>query len=71
MASIARLSEDDLRWMCCRCSRPLEVGPVELTYLGNSFTLELPRCPDCGLYLIPEELATGRMAEVEQILEDK
>jgi hypothetical protein len=67
----ADIGEDDLRWTCCRCSVPLEVGPVELSYLGNSFWLDLPRCPKCGLHLIPEELATGRMAEVEQVLEDK
>lgn len=70
-SSIARLSEDDLHWVCCHCGRPLEVGPVQLTYLGNAFTLDLPRCPHCGIYLIPEELATGRMAEVEQVLESK
>ena len=71
MNDVAQLSEDDLAWVCCRCSSPLEVGPVQLSYLGNAFTLQLPRCPRCGLCLIPEELATGRMAEVEQILEDK
>jgi len=49
----------------------MELGPVQLSYLGNSFTLDLPRCPSCGLILIPEELATGRMAEVERVLEDK
>ena len=49
----------------------MELGPVQLSYMGNSFTLELPRCPTCGQILIPEDLATGRMAEVERILEDK
>jgi hypothetical protein len=71
MSSIARLTEDDMLWVCCRCSQPLEVGPVQLSYLGNSFTLDLPRCSTCGLILIPEELATGKMMEVEQVLEDK
>lgn len=69
--STARVSEDDLKWSCCRCSQAMEVGPVQLSYLGNSFTLDLPRCPSCGLILISEELATGRMAEVERVLEDK
>jgi hypothetical protein len=49
----------------------MEVGPVELTYLGSSFWIDLPRCPKCGLFLVPEELATGRMNEVELLLEDK
>lgn len=65
------LTGDDLRWICCRCSEPLEVGPVELTYLGNSFWLDLPHCPKCGFYLVPESLALGRMAQAEQLLEDK
>ena len=61
----------DLEWTCCRCGVAMELGPVRLSYLGNAFTLELPRCPSCGQLLIPETLATGRMAEVERILEDK
>jgi hypothetical protein len=65
------LDEDDLGWTCCRCSVALEMGPIQLTYLGNSFSLDLPHCPRCGLYLVPEPLATGRMAELEQILEGK
>jgi hypothetical protein len=65
------LTSDDLRWVCCRCSEPLEVGPVELTYLGNSFWLDLPHCPKCGFYLVPESLALVRMAQAEQLLEDK
>ena len=28
-------------------------------------------CPSCGMVLVPEELATGKMLEVEKILEDK
>jgi hypothetical protein len=35
------------------------------------FRLELPTCPSCGMVLVPEELATGKMLEVEKILEDK
>jgi len=65
------LSDEDLGWTCCRCSEPLEVGPVELKYLGNSFWLDLPHCPRCGFYLVPESLATGRMADAERLLEDK
>ena len=60
-----------LGWKCYRCQRELVVGPVTVTYLGNRFTTDLPHCPGCGLILISEELALGKMAEVEQILEDK
>jgi hypothetical protein len=71
MSDLGGVSRDDLLWTCCRCSGPMEMGSVELTYLGNSFWIDLPRCPTCGLFLVPEELATGRMNEVELLLEDK
>jgi hypothetical protein len=64
-------SVEDRLWHCFRCQRELVVGTVTVTYLGNRFTADLPHCPVCGMVLISEELALGRMAEVEQILEDK
>jgi ribosomal protein S27AE len=62
---------EDLNWKCAKCGEPLVVGPVTVEYLGSRFTTELPKCPTCGLVLISEDLALGKMAEVEQILEDK
>lgn len=62
---------EDLNWMCEKCGQRLTVGQVTVEYLGNRFTTELPRCPECGLVYISEDLATGKMAEVEQLLEDK
>jgi hypothetical protein len=47
------------------------VGSVAVEYMGNQFTTELPTCPGCGFVLISEALALGKIAEVEQILEDK
>jgi predicted RNA-binding Zn-ribbon protein involved in translation (DUF1610 family) len=58
-------------WECVACGQPLERGKVDVSYLGNSFQVELLKCPNCGLVLIPEELALGKMAEVEKALEDK
>jgi hypothetical protein len=58
-------------WQCFRCHRELVVGTVTVTYLGNRFTADLPHCLGCGMVLVSEELALGKMAEVEQILEDK
>ena len=58
-------------WWCNRCSVPLETGNVNLTYLGSMFSVELPRCPRCSQVFIPEDLALGKMAEAEQLLEDK
>ena len=62
---------EDLKWRCADCDRPLELGQVAVTYMENSFTTEMPHCAQCGAVLVPEELALGKMAEVERILEDK
>ena len=61
----------DLVWKCFRCDQPLVVGSVLVKYLGNNITTQLPQCPSCYAVLISEELATGKVAEVEKILEDK
>ena len=58
-------------WVCAGCGTPLVQGKVDISYLGNSFPVELLKCPGCGLVLIPEELALGKMSEVEKALEDK
>jgi hypothetical protein len=47
------------------------MAKVGVSYMGNSFPVDLLRCPGCGLVLIPEDLALGKMAEVEKLLEDK
>jgi hypothetical protein len=44
---------------------------VTITYLESSFPVELLRCPQCGLVYIPEDLAVGKMLQVEKTLEDK
>jgi hypothetical protein len=62
---------EDLIWKCRKCNVNLVAGPVTLSYMGNRITADLPQCPVCGFVLISEELALGKMAEVEQVLEDK
>jgi hypothetical protein len=47
------------------------MAKVAISYLGNAFPVDLLRCPGCGLVFIPEDLALGKMAEVERLLEDK
>ncbi|OPY66581.1 MAG: hypothetical protein A4E57_02743 [Syntrophorhabdaceae bacterium PtaU1.Bin034] len=64
-------SDRDDEWICNRCMMPLEVQTVRLQYSRTIFALHLPTCPKCGMILIDEELAVGKMAEAEQILEDK
>jgi NAD-dependent SIR2 family protein deacetylase len=67
----ANRGPEDLIWQCHHCHQRLVVGPITVEYLGNRFTTNLPHCPNCGMVLVSEDLALGKMAEVEQILEDK
>lgn len=57
--------------LCGKCKVPLQVGKVTASYLGSEFPIELWKCPQCGKILVPETLATGKMLQVEQALEDK
>lgn len=59
------------RWICALCGGELEQSKVQATYLNSAFDVFLPRCPRCGLTLVPQSLAEGKMAEVEALLEDK
>jgi len=61
----------DSGWICNRCRVPVEVQTVRLQYSRTIFALDLPACPRCGMILVDETLATGKMAEAEQVLEDK
>jgi hypothetical protein len=62
---------DQEAWTCARCDVALVISKVSISYLGSAYPVELPKCPNCGLIYIPEDLALGRMAEVEKALEDK
>ncbi|MBN2049134.1 MAG: hypothetical protein JW760_01715 [Spirochaetales bacterium] len=57
--------------VCGCCNVPLETIKVTISYLKSTFPAEIPGCPRCGQVYIPEDLALGRMAEVERTLEDK
>lgn len=61
----------DSGWICNKCNLSLEIQKVRLQYLRVIFALDLPTCPRCGMFLIDKDLATGKMAEAEQTLEDK
>lgn len=56
---------------CLKCGSPLESDKVSVKYLGSSFTVDLLQCKQCGHVLITEQLALGKMLEVEKTLEDK
>jgi hypothetical protein len=58
-------------WVCSQCGEPLVAGKVTVSYLGSAYPVDLLKCPKCGLVLVTEELALGKMVEVEKALEDK
>ena len=62
---------DDRAWKCGVCNEPLVKKKAAFSYLGNNVSHEVNRCPKCGKVFIPMDLAEGRIAEVEQQLEDK
>ena len=56
---------------CARCGVELIKRQTTFSYMGRTFGHEVPVCPKCGKVYISRELAEGRMAEVEVLLEDK
>ncbi len=58
-------------WICQACNRELVPRKTDFSYLGHSFYADILACPQCGQVFIPEEMARGRIAEVEMRLEDK
>ncbi|MCK9238762.1 DVU_1557 family redox protein [Desulfocurvus sp.] len=71
MSTLKVLDGDYSGWRCAACGQSLVMAPAVLEYMGSRFEVELPRCPACGLTLVPEDLALGKMLEVEKLLEDK
>jgi hypothetical protein len=62
---------EQAQWTCAGCNVPLEIAQVMIAYLDSAFPVDLPKCPQCGMVYIPENLALGKMADVEKSLEDK
>lgn len=65
------VSTDATGWSCSACGGELEITKVGFTYMKGNFEVDLPACRSCGMVLVSEELATGKMAAAERILEDK
>ncbi len=64
-------TENTKPWICDKCKKDLTLSKVKVSYLGGNFEVELMKCPECGAVFIGEELALGKMLEVEKGLEDK
>lgn len=58
-------------WHCAKCDSPLKPETIVVFYLRSDFPVTMLKCPTCGFVLVTEDLALGKMAEVEQLLEDK
>ena len=58
-------------WKCGICKEELVTKKTVFSYLGHTVSHEALTCPKCGKVFIPEGLAEGKMAEVEEQLEDK
>ncbi len=63
--------EEKLKVICDKCKVEMEEMEVDFSYLNRSFRHKVPRCPVCGQVFIPEKIASGRMSEVERMLEEK
>jgi len=57
--------------ICVKCNKPLILKKTVFEYMKLSFSYDVLCCPVCGMAFIPEELANGKMAEVERMIEDK
>ena len=64
-------NEHDKPWICDKCKEKLVLSKVKVAYLGGNFEVELLKCPKCNNVFIEEDLALGKMLEVEKGLEDK
>ena len=69
--SVEKEKKQNTVWVCSKCNKNLELHKVKMRYLDANFEVELMRCPDCNMVLIEEDLALGKMLEVEKGLEDK
>jgi predicted RNA-binding Zn-ribbon protein involved in translation (DUF1610 family) len=65
------MSEKARTWKCAKCGVALITRKTIFNYMERTISHDVPVCPKCGKVFIPRELAEGRMAEVEEQLEDK
>lgn len=61
----------DDTYICQKCNKEMIKKATSFSYMGRTFNTELYRCPKCGQVMVPKELVTGKMKEVETIMEDK
>lgn len=57
--------------LCAEHGVELTMTKAQVSYQGHTFPVDVLACPVCGQVFITEDLARGRMLEVEQTLEEK
>lgn len=65
------MDSNEQTWKCGICRETLTPKKTTFTYMGRTVSHDVLRCPKCGRVFITQDLAEGKMAEVEEQLEDK
>ena len=68
---VLSMDQKDKHILCNKCGVELENKEIGFKYLGFEFSAEAACCPQCGQTYLSEEIATGKLAEIERMLEDK
>ena len=63
--------DSERKWKCAKCGVDLIMKKTIFNYMERNISHDVPVCPKCGKVFISKDLAEGRMAEVEEQLEDK
>lgn len=58
-------------WHCFRCKEEMIDDQLMMTYLEIEAPLEGLACPKCGAKYVTEEVAVGKLARGEKMIEDK
>lgn len=59
------------RWFCNKCRVEMEEALINISYLGVDGQIEGLKCPKCGASYITEDIATGKLARGEKLIEEK
>ena len=57
--------------ICDKCEVEMDELDAQFSYLDRTFRHKVQRCPECGQVCLSEDIVTGRMSEVESLMEDK
>lgn len=58
-------------WYCFKCKEKVTETEIRLVYLEVEGTQEGLMCPKCGVKYITEEVAVGKLARGEKMIEEK